>query len=268
MEEAVKELLEILEAYTPKIADFFCNPSKKEQFFKELIGEIHRDCGEEVFLYQNGHCFPKEDYDPRYLSKMLSLWYGMRKASRLTKPFCLFFQDAPQRALEELAAYGQKDGELARLCDLPLENIHFSPLQKQLYQLSRRPNRLTVLPFLLLAMLGCSLLLGPILAGACYLFYLLGADAFAGDLLYNTSLGGEQFAFLILPVALSGVLWLCFDTKPLYRLLYNKKIYKAYATTLSSSLEKRLTGIVGCIILSLLLTVSFLQGHQGVFPCC
>lgn len=264
MQKAVKELLETLEELTPKINDFFCDPSKKVLFFKELTDELHRDCGEELFIYQNGHCLPKEEYDPLYISKMLSIWYGMRLAARMTKPFCLFFENQPGNALAGIAAYGQKDGELRCLAELPLERICFSPLQKELFLLSRRPNRLSVLPLVALAVVGCSLLLAPLLAGICFLMYQWGAGAFSGDLLYHTSLGGEQYAFLIFPAMMSGILWLCFDTKPLFRLLYGKKLYKAYAKALTSSLEKRLTGILGCLMLSALLAFSFLQGHHGV----
>ena len=264
MERAILELLAILEENSSYLTSFFCSGPQKELFFKELLGEIHRDCGEEPFVYSNGHCFVKEDYDPRYLSRMLFIWFGMRKSARLTEPFCHFYKDRPDLALEGLASCSDKDGELLRMLDLPAEKIVFSSLQKELYLLSRRPNRLTVLPYLLLSMVGCSLLLGPLLAGLCYLVYLFAAGAFSEDLLYHTSLGGEQYAFLILPAFAAGILWLCFDNRPLFFLLYNKRIYKDYAAALSSSLERTVIGGLGCVILSLLLVFSFLQGNYGV----
>lgn len=264
MEGAAGELLTILAELTPQINDFFCDGQKKAAFFEELLSEFHRDCGEELFLYRNGHCLPKEEYDPGYILKMLSLWHGMRLASRLTRPFCLFFEGQPDRALEGIGAYADKDQELRRITELPPQALCFSPLQKELFLLSRRPNRLSVLPLVALSVIGCSLLLGPLLAGVCYLLYLWGAGGFSPEILYHTSLGPEQFAFLVLPAMIAGVLWLCFDTTPLYRLLYPKGLYKYYARTLSSPLEKRITGILGCLILSALLIFSFLQGHHGV----
>ncbi|MBQ8236008.1 MAG: hypothetical protein IJZ37_04915 [Clostridia bacterium] len=263
-EEALRELLDALVDLAPQFSAFFCDGERKEAFYKELIEEVNRDCGEELFSLEGGLPLPDSAHEDGYITRMITVFFGMRLATKLTRPFTFFFEDRPARALQGMHGYSAKDGEMRRLMDLPTEQIHFSALQKQLFVLSRRPNKLIVLPLLFLAILLTSLFCAPIFAAVCGGIYAYFAGAFSSGVLYNTALGAEWYAFLVCPALFAGFIYLCFDMRLLFRMLYKKKDYKQYMSALIGKGERALTRIVGCLMLSGLLILSALQGSFGV----
>lgn len=263
-EAALRELLDALTDLSGLFTSFFCDAERRGAFYQELIEEINRDCGEELFSLEGGLPLPKREHEDGYITRMLTVFFGMRLATKLTRPFTFFLEDRPARALQGMHGYSAKDGELRRLMDLPTEQICFTALQKQLFLMSRRPNKLIVLPLLFLAILFSSLFCAPILSAVCGGIYAYFAGAFSSGVLYNTALGAEWYAFLVCPALFAGFIYLSFDMRLLFRMLYKKKDYKQYMAALIGKGERAATRIVGCLMLSGLLIFSALQGSFGV----
>lgn len=264
MAEAMDQLLSNLEELDPAISSFFRGGADKARVYTQLVDEVNAYCGEKVLLY-NGRVAPAdEEIELRALYKMLRFFYASRIAERIAGPFNGFFYDRPVHAMDAMAAHQRRDGEIESILSLSADRVQISSLQKQLYLLAKRQSGVAILPALLLSILGCTLLLGPVLALFCLALYYFAAGGFDSSVLYHTALQGEYYLFALLPLFFSGFLWLSFDDRPVFFLLYGKKRFKDYAAALHSPGERRATGIVGSLILSGLIVISFLSGRCGV----
>lgn len=264
MAGAMDELLSALEELTPAITAFFSDRSMKDQIYFELVEEANRYCGEKVLDYNGTVSVADEEVEQRALLKMLRFFYSYRVSGMLVGPFAEFLCGRPLRAQSGLAANRRPDGETVRLVATPQGQVVVSDLQKRLFSLYKRQNGLMVLPALFLSVAGCTLLLAPLLTLFCGLIYYASSGGFDPEVLTHTARNMEQFAYLAAPLLLSGLLWLCFDVRPLFFLLYGKRSYKDYAATLHTGFERRITGVVGAVLLALLITLSVLTGRLGV----
>ena len=264
MGQALDELLAALEELEPAITSFFREGEKKAQLYGELVDEVNRYCGEKLFSYEGRVILNDEEVDPRALERMLRFFYAYRISSAVAGPFSDFLNGRPVKALDGLAAARRPDGETVRLVALSYDQVAVSDLQKRLFALNKRQNGLMALPAIFLAAAGCALLLGPLLALVCALVYYASAGGFDPEVLIHTARNTEQLAYLSAPLLFSGILWLCFDVRPLFFLLYGKKSYKDYACALHTGFERRATGIVGALLLAGMLSLSFMIGRCGV----
>ena len=264
MAEATDELLAALEELDPAITAFFNDTEPKTALYNELVREVNLYCGEEVLDYTGRVTVKHGEAEAAAVSKMLKFFYAMRISNHFAGPFAEFFHGRPHLALRGLLSNRHPDGETLRIVTLSPEQIAVSDLQKRLFKLAKRQSGVMLLPAMTLSALGCGLLAGPLLALLCALIYYFGAGGSDPSIVLHTALDSSRLFFFLLPLIMGGVLWLCFDEKPIFFLLYGRKRYKDYAEALHSPLERRASGVVGSLLLSALLVLSLLGGRYGV----
>ncbi len=250
----------------PHLEAYFSSSENRRTLFGERAEEINRYFKEKHLIYNGKAYMPNEEFgygDQTYASKIVTYFGKIKNAFYFTPPFTYFYESKPQKALEKMRRAADRDALIGKLLDVHTDNIFFTPLQKELYLLSRKPNRLSVLPKILLTFLLTGA--ATVIPGSLFFFliYSIAAGAFDSSTVFSTALSPEQLGFLTIPVLFLGYISLCFDQRLIYRFCYPKKLYKSYAAMFTRG-EQKFLRFFGSIALSAVIILTVLMGGATV----
>ena len=260
LRSALEELYGIFEAEYPALRAHMADRGKRAELFSSAAEELNAAYGEEVYYLENGSYTSDEDLE--YLESFTRMFSRMKTARRFMPPYTFFYENKPEKALRGLVGYANRDRELSALSELAPEKAEFSEIQKELYRLYKRSDRLSALPKVAAGTV-LTVLAGVIPALLCFIpAYFAAAGSFSPATVFSTASAGQS-AFLFYPVFLFGAVLMLFDQRIMMRMLYGKKLARAYAN-MTADWERRLMRTAGSLLFAVLICGTILMGNKTV----